>query len=133
MIKLANTTATAITAGQVIPLNLVFNTNDNFYFNGLTNEINVRKAGLIEALGMITLTATQGGAITVSLYNNGVEIPETRSTFTFSEIGQTETFPLIDAEKVVPSFLTRDLAKLTVVISRACTLNNINLTIKHVK
>lgn len=133
MIKLDNTTATALTAGQVIPLTQVFNSNTDMVFNGTTNEIAIKNPGFFEITGMFTITATATGVVTISLYNNGVAIPEATTQYSFASIGSTKTLILEDIERIIATINPVDLTKLTFVVSTACTMNSANVSVKRIK
>lgn len=124
MIKLINNNISVLTAGQIIPFNLKFSTNNNIKFDSVANALEYRKAGKYKIDVNIPVTATAVGEVTIALYNNGVIIPETQRTFNFTTVGDKATYVINDIESVILDILAQDYARITVVTNAPCSVIN---------
>lgn len=131
MLKLTNTTSTALTANQVIPLSAVLDTNNSLSFSN--NTIKINKAGYYDVTGNFVITATAAGDISVRLFANGVAIPEAVATETAAAAGNVITLPIHDIIKVIRSSNILNTAELTFVVSAACTLTSAVATVVEIR
>lgn len=131
MLKLTNTTSTALIANQVIPLNAVLDTNNSLNFSN--NTIKINKAGYYDVTGNFVITATAAGNISVELFANGVVIPEAISTVTAAAAGDIVTIPLHDIIRVIRSSNVSNTAELTFVVTTACTLTSAVATVVEIR
>lgn len=131
MLKLTNTTSTALTANQVIPLSAVLDTNNSLSFSN--NTIKINKAGYYDVTGNFVITATAAGDISVRLFANGVTIPEAIATETVAAAGNVITLPIHDIIKVIRSSNISNTAELTFVVSAACTLTSAVATVVEIR
>lgn len=131
MLKLTNTTSTALTANQVIPLSAVLDTNNSLSFSN--NTIKINKAGYYDVTGNFVITATAVGDISVRLFANGVAIPEAIATETVAAAGNVITLPIHDIIKVIRSSNISNTAELTFVVSAACTLTSAVATVVEIR
>lgn len=131
MLKLTNTTSTALIANQVIPLNAVLDTNNSLNFSN--NTIKINKAGYYDVTGNFVITATAAGNISVELFANGVAIPEAISTVTVAAAGDIVTIPLHDIIRVIRSSNVSNTAELTFVVTTACTLTSAVATVVEIR
>lgn len=131
MLKLTNTTSTALTANQVIPLSAVLDTNNSLSFSN--NTIKINKAGYYDVTGNFVITATAAGDISVRLFANGVAIPEAVATETAAAAGNVITLPIHDIIKVIRSSNISNTAELTFVVSAACTLTSAVATVVEIR
>lgn len=131
MLKLTNTTSTALAANQVIPLSAVLDTNNSLSFSN--NTIKINKAGYYDVTGNFVITATAAGDISVRLFANGVAIPEAIATETAAAVGNVITLPIHDIIKVIRSSNILNTAELTFVVSAACTLTSAVATVVEIR
>ena len=93
MLKTAIRTEQTVTAGQDIPFELVFNTNDSTGYI-TAGKGTIRKPGYYDLDANIVVTDVAVGDITASFYADGVELTEARSTVTSAATTNTLTIPL---------------------------------------
>lgn len=122
----ANTGATAIAVGGVIPLGTVnrrFGCNLNLSGNGITST----GTGYYDVTASFTLTATAAGAVTVTMFRDGVAVPGATATATAAAAGTVNlSFPAIVRQQCCNSSST-----LTFVLTgTAATLNNAAVVVK---
>lgn len=92
MLVAVNTTQTALTAGQKVPLGSTsIQTNQEARLNN--GNLEIRKAGTFEVLANIVFTATAAGDVTVQMQAGGVNIPGATATAT-ATAGGTVTLPI---------------------------------------
>lgn len=130
MIKIVNTEGGSLTAGQVVPFTLKYNTNSNTSFS--SNEITVNKPGYYEIIASVVVAATGTSNIALTLYANGVPIPEASVAVTPAS-GNTYTLNLNDVEKIVRRYDNFEKVKFSFVISAACTLLDADACIMEIK
>lgn len=122
----ANTGATAVAVGGVIPLGTVnrrFGCNVNLSGNGIT----VTEKGYYDVTASFTFTATAAGNVTVTMFRDGVAVPGATATATAAAAGTVNlSFPAIVRQQCCNSSST-----LTFVLTgTAATLNNAAVVVK---
>ena len=123
MLKANITTATAVTAGTDIPLNLIFNTNCNTAMTN--NRINLNKCGAYDIDAMFNITGVAAGNITLQMYNNGVAIPGAAAT-------DLITLNVTDIVRAVRNNIGTEAA-LSFRLSASATVNNAIVTVERIQ
>lgn len=130
MLKATITTATAVTAGADIPLNLAFNTNCK---TGMSNnKININSCGLYDIGASFTVTNVAAGNITLQMYNNGTAIAGATASATSAATTDIITLPIMDVVRAVRNCLGADIA-LSFQLSTAATVNSATVCVKRVQ
>lgn len=131
MIKLVNLVGGELTANQVIPLQVKFNTNDKISFDSETNLISINKSGYYMINANITFTGATEGIYALELNANGVPIPDAECSVSITANG-IATLIINDIEKVLPYF-GNDKVKLSLSINKAVTILSANVSIFEIR
>lgn len=129
MIKLINTVSNTVLANEIIPLNVKYNTNNNISFSG--NSVTINKAGYYKISSIFNITAT-GTTTNVTLYANGIAIPETAITIT-SVVGDNYEIVIDDIERVIRQYNNLDNVTLTFVTTTGGTFTNANVSVVEIR
>ena len=130
MLKANITTATAVTAGTDIPLNLIFNTNCNTEMTN--NRINLNKCGAYDIDAMFNITGVAAGNITLQMYNNGVAIPDAVAGATSAAATDLITLNVTDIVRAVRNNIGTEAA-LSFRLSASATVNNAIVTVERIQ
>lgn len=94
LIQVANQSGVTVAAGSIIPLGSVQRRYGcNCRLSG--NAIEISGAGYYEVEASVSVTPTAAGAVTVALYNNGVQIPGAIAYGAVSTAGDSVALPLV--------------------------------------
>lgn len=130
MLKANITTATAVTAGTDIPLNLIFNTNCRTGING--NRIRINSCGAYDVDALFNITGVAAGDVSLQMFNNGVAIPDAVASATSTATTDLITLNLTDIIRAVKNNLGTEIA-LSFRLSAAATVNNAIVTVQRIQ
>lgn len=130
MLKANITTATAVTAGTDIPLNLIFNTNCRTGING--NRIRINACGAYDVDALFNITGVAAGDVSLQMFNNGVAIPDAVASATSTGATDLITLNLTDIIRAVKNNLGTEIA-LSFRLSAAATVNNAIVTVQRIQ
>lgn len=130
MLKIKNTAGGSLTAGQVIPFTLDFNTNQSTSYSD--NTITINKAGYYDVSASAVISPSGTGNISMQLYANNVAIPEAIATITPAS-GGTYTLNINNIERVIRDYTNVDKVKLTFKISAAATLVSASASVVEIR
>lgn len=126
MLQAINTTTTALTAGQLIPLTQKIRKGCTAVLN--SNTISLTSKGTYMVTVNADYTTTAAGNTTLQLLNNGVAIPDAKSTATGTAGGTvTQSFTTL-VQVLCPAILPN----LTLTESAAGTLVNVSVVVTKV-
>lgn len=126
MIQAINTTATALTAGQLIPLTQKIRKGCTATLTSNTVSLNAKGTYMVAVNADYTTTAA--GDTTLQLLNNGGAIPDAKSTAT-GTVGGTVTQSFTTLIQVLCPALPINL---TLTESAAGTLTNVSVVVTKV-
>ena len=132
MLKIKNTVGAVLTAGEVIPFVVDFNTNRKIGYNASTNEIAIREPGKYNFDINVTMQATATGDTSIALYYDGNQLPETLRTFTFQTVGDKAELTINDVQNIVADY-NFDYAKFTIVAVTAMTVTKAEARVEQVR
>ena len=89
-----------ITNNVNVPINVVWNTNDNTGYNNADNSIIFKKSGYYDVAVNMVVSGTTNTTVTAQLYVNGVARPNALSTVDITATTGTETLTILDTIKV---------------------------------
>lgn len=130
MLKANITTATAVTAGTDIPLNLIFNTNCRTGING--NRIRINSCGAYDVDALFNITGVAAGDVSLQMFNNGVAIPDAVASATSTATTDLITLNLTDIIRAVKNNIGTEIA-LSFRLSAAATINNAIVTVQRIQ
>lgn len=130
MLKANITTATAVTAGTDIPLNLIFNTNCRTGMNG--NCIRINSCGAYDVDALFNITGVAAGDVSLQMFNNGVAIPDAVASATSTAAADLITLNLTDIIRAVKNNIGTEIA-LSFRLSAAATVNNAIVTVQRIQ
>lgn len=121
-------TATAVTAGGVIPLgSLIRRYGCDIALNG--NAVNLTGTGYYDVDASITATLTAAGTVTVTLYKDGVAVPGA----TASETGTASGTVNLNIPALVRQACCASGSALSLVLTEAAaTVNNVALRVQRI-
>lgn len=94
LLQTANTSPQTVAVNGIInPGSVVRRYGNNARLNGNAQEISGE--GYYELTGAVSVAPTAAGAVTVALYENGVQIPGAIAYGSVSTAGNTTTLPLV--------------------------------------
>lgn len=126
MLQAINTTSTALTAGQLIPLTQKLRKGCNATLN--SNTISLNDRGIYMVSVNADFTATAAGNTVLQLFNNGVAIPDAKSTVTATAGGTvTQSFSTL-IQVTCPAIMPN----LTLTESAAGTLINASVVVTKI-
>lgn len=128
MIKLKPEAGTYV-ANAIIPLNQVFNTNSNFASNN--NGVDVKKAGFVELIGGINLTATVAGPLTINILADGNVVATSNEVA--AAIGDVITVPIYDLFRVLPINILNGYANVSLQLVTPATVSSGIVTLKYIR
>lgn len=127
LIQTANTIAQNVIAGSTVSLGGVIRRfGCNCQLNG--NKIDVTGTGYYTVSGTVTLTPTAAGNITISVYEDGVQIPGALATGSVTTVGNSVTLPL--ETTIRRGCCCSDASSITLVASAPATVDNVSLRIE---
>lgn len=125
------TTSTIVSANTNIPFNTVWNTNGNTSYNATNNTVSFLTPGYYDISGLVVATNVSGD-ITLGVYADGVEKPESKSSGTTEAVTDLITLPISETVYVRPSDIS-SLANISVQLSTGATIVNGLLTVERRK
>ena len=127
MIQAINTTATALTAGQLVPITQKIRKGCTATLN--SNTISLNSKGTYMVAVNADYTTTAAGDTTLQLLNNGVAIPDAKSTATGTAGGTvTQSFttliqvlcPALPVNLTLTESAAGTLVNASVVVTKVC-------------
>ena len=127
MIQAINTTSTALTAGQIIPLTQKIRKGCTATLN--SNAISLNAKGTYMVVVNADFTATAAGNAVLQLYDNGVAIPDAKSTATATAGGTvTQSFatlisvacPAIQNNLTLTESIAGTLINASIIVTKIC-------------
>lgn len=119
--------AGAYTAGNLIPISQTKNTNDIFELK--SNEVYVKKGGIVDVKANIVVTASGTTAITAQLYGNGNAIDGALYTITPADGGKYTL--IINDAVIIERSRTEGYAKVGIKLTQGCTIVDGNIVCEH--
>lgn len=132
MLQISNKTSTILTAGQVIPFNIVTpDTNNDASFDSVNNEILINRGGYYEICANIVFAPTTAGDSSIQMFVNEEEDPLATVTYTTSLATQKITFPI--SSRIIKTVTTQGNTDVSIkfITSVAGTLISANVTEKR--
>ena len=127
MLQAINTTNTSLVANQLIPLTQKIRKGCTATLNSNTISLNAKGVYMVSV--NVDFTATEAGNTTLQLFNNGVAIPDAKSTVTATAGGTvTQSFttlitvnsPALTPNSTFTESVAGTLVNASVVVTKIC-------------
>lgn len=132
MLQLINTGTVALTAGEVLPAGVDFNTNSAMLgYDAGTGEIIFLQPGIYKVFMQAVFAATAAGLVTVRGYAGTTAVPGMLSAFETTAATQEATYVI--EKNVRVSTLVGSLARLKFETSAAGVMSNLIISVEKIR